>query len=298
MVKRFSILVAVLVGAFLLAYMFLFQVRYDEAAVVTTFNRPTSIKKDAGAYPCWPWPIQRVKTYSTLLQVLESETEQINTGDHSSIVVRYYVAWRIDEPLLFYNSMRDVDRAQEFLRGPLKEEFIGQLGRYRFDQLVNVDAAQGKLKDIEDAVLANLQARLADLKYGIRVEQVGIRRLLLPEANTQEVFEAMRKTRERMAAEIKASGEAQARAIEANADAARQRILAFADGRRQAIIAQGLTEAAKYYEKFRADETLAIALKRIETLKKIMAHNATIVVESRQLGAEPITAPRDTPPKP
>jgi modulator of FtsH protease HflC len=297
MVKSFSLLVAVIVGVVLLAYMFVFQVRYDEQAVVTTFNRATaaSVITQAGPQLRWPWPIQNVQTYSTLLQLYEPPAEEIQVGDGASVVPHFYLAWRIDNALDFYNSMRTVDRAKETLKPILKEEFTGQLGKYNFDQLVNLEKDKIKLAVIEDQVLKGLQAKLASLKYGIRAEQVGIPRLLLPEANTSEVFDSMRKTRERMAAEIRAQGEARARAIESNADNARTRILAFADRRAKAIVAEGMEQAVKYYETFKLDENLAIVLRRIETLKAVLAKNATIVVNSSQIGAEEITGPKSTP---
>ena len=70
------------------------------------------------------------------------------------------------------------------------------------------------------------------------------------------------------------------------ANSASRRILAFAQRRAQAIRAKGDQEAAQYYSAFRQDEPLAIFLRRIQTLEKILPHNTTFVLDANQLSLE------------
>ena len=63
MKNKLTFLIALAILAVLLSFMFFFQVRYDEVAVLTTFekaDKETSIKTDPGLYFRWPWPVQRV----------------------------------------------------------------------------------------------------------------------------------------------------------------------------------------------------------------------------------------------
>ena len=288
MKNRLTVFVGLLIGVVLLAYMFAFQVRYDQVAVLTTFDKATqdAVKREAGLYFKLPWPIQKVNTYSTRAQLLEHRLEQVSTGDGKSVVIRTYLAWRISDPLSFFVKLQNVASAGEKLAPLLSEEVSGTIGRFRMDQLVNTDRELVKLSQIEQESLTGLSKRLASLGYGIEVEQVGIRRLVLPQENTEQVFETMRQTRQRLASKARVSGEAQAEAIKSQAESARRRILAFAQRRAQAIRAQGDQEAAAYYSAFRQDETLAIFLRRIQTLESILPHNATFVLDANQLSLE------------
>ena len=297
---RFPVFVGLVITLVLVGYMFMFQVRYDQVAVLTTFDRAVapeagdegsargSLRTEPGLYARWPWPIQKVHRYSTRLQLHEHRLEQVSTADGKSVIARAFVVWRVDrsDPLSFFVKLQDVESAEQKLSPLLSEQVSGAIGRYRMDELVNVDPDRVKLTEIEAEVLRGLRGQLDRLSYGIEVMEVGIRRLVLPQESTGKVFEAMRKTRERLAASARSSGTAQALSIKSEADAAKKRILAFAQRRAQAIRAQGDKEAASYYSAFREDEALAIFLRRIETLKKILPHNATFILDSDQLSLD------------
>jgi membrane protease subunit HflC len=288
MKNRLGVVIGVLVVAVLLSYMFMFQVRYDQVAVLTTFDRATaaSIKTAPALYARLPWPIQKVQLYSTRLQLVENRLEQIQTADNKSVVVVAYLIWRIQDPLEFFTTLQDPESAKDKLLPLLSAEINGSIGRYRMDQLVNLDPDQVLLEEVEAATLAGIRERLAELRYGIAAEALGVERVMLPQESTVKVFETMRKTRERLAAYARSSGSAQAATIRSEAQSARRRILAFAQRRAEAIRAEGDKEAAQYYDTFREDQPLAIFLRRIETLKKILPHNTTFVLDAQQISVD------------
>lgn len=282
--ERVTVLIGLLIVAIFLAYMFAFQVRYDQVAVLTTFDKARqNAIKHPGLHPKWPWPIQKVRKYSTRLQLLEHRLEQVSTQDGKSVVIQSYLAWKINDPLAFFVKLQSTEAAQYKLTPLLSEELAGTIGRYGMDQLVNTDTQRVKLAAIELEALSGLTKRLQALGYGIQPAQVGIRRLVLPQENTEQVFEAMRQKRQRLASNARVSGEAQANAIISQANSARDRILAFAERRAEAIRAQGDQEAAQYYTTFQQDESLAIFLRRIQTLEKVLPHNTTFILDANQL---------------
>lgn len=299
MKSLFSKTIGALIVLVLLAYMFCFQLRYDQVAVVSTFGKarapvsaadgkiedPGSVRTQAGLYFQWPWPIQKVTRYSTLVRVLEEQLEEFQTADGSAVVVRAYVAWRIRDPLAFYNQLTDVDNARDKLL-PLVRDTKAIIGQYRFDQLVNTDPRKVQLDRVESEAAGQLQARADAQGYGIEVVQFGFRRLVLPEKVTERVFERMKADRKRRAEDARASGNAQAQAIESQATAAAGRIAAFAQRRAQAIRAQGDAEAAAVYSDFAQDQDLAIFLRRLQTLEKILPNNTTFVLPAEQLSLQ------------
>jgi membrane protease subunit HflC len=306
--SHFTLLIAVVVVAVLLAYMFAFQVRYDQVAVVQTFGNveapstneagqierndagnvvePGSLKFDPGLYFKWPWPIQKVTTYSRKIHLLESTLQQVQTADGNSVVVKTYLAWRIDNPHAFFSSVGNVEEAESKLSA-LLSNVGGLVSRdYRFDELVNNNPDRLKLDQLENEFTKWLQDRLAQItpSYGVEVEQFGIRRVLLPEDVTPEVLARMRSTREAMAARVRKEASAQAQSITSAAESHKRQILAFAEAQAQTLRTRGDRRAAQYYDAFAQNEEFAVFLRQIEALEKTLPHNTTFILDAKDLG--------------
>jgi len=285
MKNSFTILMGALIAAALLSYMFLYQVRYDQVAVRTTFDKADagSVQTEPGLKFRLPWPINKVTHYSKRLQLLEDTVEELQTADGKSVIVKTYLTWRIENPLEFYVTLKDPAEAQRQLSSRLRE-IRGLISRYRLDELVNLDKNAIKLAEIEDQAKKTLEQSLAQSGYGLKVESVGIYKIVLPESTTQKVFETMITTRERLSENALQEGQAQASAIRSEAESARERILAFAERRAQTIRSKGDREASKEYESFAANEDFAVFLRKVEALKKMLDHNTTFVLSADSLG--------------
>ena len=285
MKNSFTILLGSIITLSLLSYMFLYQVRYDQVAVRTTFDRADdgSVQETPGLKWRLPWPVHKVTHYSKRLQLLEDTVEEIQTADGKSVIVKTYLTWRIVNPLDFYVTLKDPSEAQRQLSSRLRE-IRGLISRYRLDELVNLDRDSLKLAEIEDRAKETLEASLAESGYGLKVESVGIYKIVLPEATTQKVFETMITTRERLSENALQEGQAQASAIRSEAESARERILAFAERRAQTIRSKGDREASKEYQSFAANEDFAIFLRKVEALRKMLDHNTTFVLSADSLG--------------
>ena len=285
MKNSFTILVGSIIVLALLSYMFLYQVRYDQVAVRTTFDRAEdgSVQSTPGLKWRLPWPIHKVTHYSKRLQLLEDTIEELQTADGKSVIVRTYLTWRIVNPLDFYVTLKEPSEAERQLSSRLRE-IRGLISRYRLDELVNLDRDRIKLPAIEEEAKLRLDESLAQSQYGIKVESVGIYKIVLPESTTEQVFETMIKTRERLAENALQEGQAQASAIRSEAESARDRILAFADRRAQTIRSQGDREASQEYQSFAANEDFAIFLRKVEALRKMLDHNTTFVLSADSLG--------------
>ncbi len=296
MKSRLMLFVAVILSVSLLSFMLMFQVRYDEVAVLTTLGAA-----DEGSVKTprpWPYlrlppPMQGVYKFPTRVQILEDQLEEMQTADGFAVIPRTYLAWRISDPLSFYNRVKTVEEAQKKVL-PMVRELRKIISKYRFDELVNTDMNKLKLAQAEEQALAAINAQLEAQNFGMKVEHFGIRRMVLPEQVTTKVFERMRQTRQTLAQNARSEGEFQALTIKSEAQSIQRIILAFAENRAQAIRTQGLMEAAEYYKAFKEDEQLAIFLRRIDTLKKILPHNSTFVLSAEQLGVENMLTPGKT----
>jgi membrane protease subunit HflC len=289
MKNTWTLAVGILIIVVLGLYMVTFQVRFNEAAVVTTFGRAVGVVDgDAGAgrwlgnlHWKWPRPIQQVYTYDTRVHVLDDRLEEQTTFDAISIVVSSFVTWRVDDAQQFHRALQTVENAEAQLLAKLRDA-RATIGEYTFDQLTSDDPDQLKIAEIEQRILADLREAVSqqDPPYGIAIEQVGIRRILLPEQVTQSVFDRMRDTRQRLAQQARSEGDAAANSIRSNANSARDRILAFVERRAQEIRAEGAAAAADYYEAFEADPDFAIFLRKLEALRETLQHNATFLLDT------------------
>ena len=284
MKNSLAIFIGILIIVVLVAYMVLFQVRYDEVAVKATFG---STDQDSIKTPSrwprwrWPWPIQSVRTYPTRLQLLEHQLTQIQTNDEFSVIVATYLAWRIEDPLLFFKNVKTVASAEEYLKG-----YVGDvqsiISQYKFNQLVNTES-ELMLETIEAKAQEQLDTQLSGRQYGIQVEQFGIRRILLPESVTNTVFEYMRETRQRLAENTRSSGKAEAQAIRSEAELMRDQILVYANNYAEMIRAKGDAEAEEYLEAFKRNPRFAIFLDKIKTLEKVFGEFTTFFLPAEQV---------------
>ncbi len=311
MKHKTTFILAMLIVAMFLLYIFTFQVNFNEAAVVETFGRAEDEKsavfrgdsQEGGMLGNlrfrFPPPIQYVHTFDTRVQLVEDRLEEVQLKDHRVTTIQAYVAWRIAKPLEFYRTLRTVEQAQKQLRERLRAT-NSAIGEFTFDDLTNTDPAKLKLDAAEKAVFEKLKVELEEQAkknqpYGVEIIGVGIKRIILPEAVANGVFEQMKKTREDLAQGAKTEGEAQASVIVAQAESTSKSIMSFARSRAESIRAEGDASATKYYEAFQKEPELAILLRRFETYREVLAKNTTFLIDANKgLFQEFVTPP--TPP--
>ncbi|MEM1446526.1 MAG: SPFH domain-containing protein [Planctomycetota bacterium] len=281
--NRVTLILAPIVVIALVAYSITYTVRFDETAVVTLVEEADedSLINEAGLGFKWPWPISKVYRYPKKLQVLETSQQQYQTADGKSVVASLYVAWRIENAFEFFKSVKDLDTARSRMTD-LVDNLYAQLSAYAFYELVNPDPSLIKLEDFETQATAALQQSVNQLGFGITIEKVGLRRLSLPEAVSENVFASMRTTREALAASAEQEGAARANQITSEAESIRNRILAFANSTATAIRSEGQREVVEQYEMFNEAPELAIFLARLDAMEKILSEQATIILDANQ----------------
>jgi membrane protease subunit HflC len=255
----------------------MFQVRETESALVTTFGKVTRTFTTPGLHFKWPPPVEWVQKFDSRLRILEAELGETTTKGAVPVIVNTFVVWRIADPCEFFNAVGNVTEAESKLRSQISDTQNKVVGRHFFSEFVNSDPAKIKFEQIEVEMLSELQAAVKGL-YGIEIKAAGIKQLKVSEDVSKDVFERMRKERERQTEATIAEGTAAARKIITDADSKQTELLAAADARAKAIRAQGDAEAASYYKMLEEDPQLAMFLRDIEALKKILEKRTTLVI--------------------
>jgi membrane protease subunit HflC len=266
----------VLILAVLALYLVSFQVREVESALVTTFGRPTREITEPGWYFKWPTPIEQVHKFDSRMRVLEAEMGETTTKGAIPIIVNTYVVWKIAEPLQFFNAVGTVKEAESKLLSQISDTQNKVIGGYSFSEFVNSDPGKIKFEEIQGKMLTDLKQAVRD-DYGIEIKTLGIKQLKISEDVSKDVFGRMRAERSRRTEATIAEGNAEATKIRTDADSKKTELLAAAEARAKAIQGAGDAEAAKYYKMLEEDPELAIFLRDIEALKKILEKRSTVV---------------------
>lgn len=268
----------VLLPALFAATQVLVIVREGESAVRTTFGRPDARAiTEAGLYYRWPWPVQRIQRFDARTQLFEGAVEQTLTRDGRAIIVGLFAGWRIADPVTFLQRVGTPEQARRNLGGLLGHYKNSILGQTAFDALVNPDPKALQLEAVERRILEGARPEARE-RYGIELATVGIRRLGLPEAITEKVFERMRAERKTVAERLRSEGDSEAMRLRAEADSLRDRRLAEAEAEARRVRAEGDAAAAEYYETFEKDPDLAIFLRKMDVLEKTLNERSTVVL--------------------
>ncbi len=259
-------------------YLISFQVRETESCLVTTFGKPTRSLTKPGWYFKWPFPIQQVHTFDSRMQAFEVKVEETRTAGGEPIIVKTYVVWKIAGPLEFFNAIKTVKKAEdEFLRSRIRNTQNNVIGRHYFSELVNRDPTKIKFEEIQSEMLNDLQQAVADAKCGIEIKTLGIKQFKISEEVSKEVFARMTAERNRRAEAITSQGNAEAIKIRTDAKSKSDELITAAEARAKVTRGMGDAEAAKHYKMLEADPKLAMFLRNLEALQKILENRTTFV---------------------
>lgn len=272
----FVALIIITLGLYLIS----FQVRETESCLKTTFGEATIEDEitEPGWYFKWPFPIQQVHRFDSRMRTYEVESEETTTAGGDPIIVSTYVVWKISRPLEFFNVTKTVKRAQdEILHSRIRNAQNNVIGRHYFSEFVNNDPSKIAFEGIQNEMLTTLQQDITDTKCGIEIAALGIKQLKVSEEVSKAVFERMKAERTRIEKEITSGGEGEAVKIKTDAESKRDELIAAAEARATAIRGKGDAEAAKHYERLEADPELAMLLRDIESLQKMLEDKTTFV---------------------
>lgn len=278
-------LLTIVVGLLLLVIfallLFVFQVRQNEVAVVTTFGQPTRPITQPGAYFKWPWPVQKVTKLDQRIQNFESKFEETLTADQRQLLIMVYIGWKIADPALFYNSFANgsVAEAERSLDG-LVRSAKGKIGQHPFSDFVSTDEKNLKFVETEKEMLDEIQVQSRS-HYGIEIRFLGIKRIQLPESITQKVFDRMTAERKKEADRLLAEGEEQASKIQSAARLERDELLAKAEAEATRIRGEGDAKAAESFSVFQQDPELALFIMKLNSLEQILKERATLILDPR-----------------
>ncbi len=259
--NRLIIPLVVLVALLLLTSVYV--VNEPEQVIVTQFGKPVG---DPVLTPGLKFKlpfIQKVHRFEKRFLEWDGDPNQLPTRDKRFIWVNMYARWRITDPLLFFQRLRDERGAQTRLDDILDGEVRNAIASYNLVQVVRtsnrtpaqtegvasdetilVEIGKGRTA-IRDEILANSQARTADL--GIEILDVEFKRINYVAEVQRKVYERMISERQRIADRFRSEGMGQAFRIRGEKDRELLRIRSEAYRKAQEIKGKADAEATGIY---------------------------------------------------
>jgi len=278
----FRVVLAVIIVGLLVGYSMSFQVSEGSNAVVTRFGQPRRPITEAGLFFKWPWPIEQAHQVDVRRRIHNTPFSATFTRDRKNVVLLTYVVWRTEDPLLFLQSLGSRAEAEEKLDGMVVHKKNYYLSGYDLSALVSTNPEDIKTEEIEAKILADV-AKDAWEKFGIRVEQVGIKRIAYPEENMTAVLEQMKAERQAEAGKLRAEGEKAANDIMSEAVVRRQEILREGKEEMGEIRGRAASQAAQISEEaIRWDPDFYQFWRSLQAIEKTLGPEAMLILRTDQ----------------
>jgi membrane protease subunit HflC len=274
--------IAVTVTGLLLAYGSSFEVREAQNVIVTRFGNPVRTVRQPGLHWKIPWPIEQVHAIDMRYQYFNTPLTTTFTRDRKNVVLLSYVVWRVDNALLFFQSLGTAKAAEQKLGGMVAAGKNFHMGNYDLAALVSTVPGEIQTDRVEAGILADVQPPARE-KFGIQVEQIGIKRIAYPEENIASVLDQMRAERRAEAGQLRAEGKKNATQIRNDALVKAEEILR--DGREEAGKIRGRAEnraAEIYAQAHRLDPQFYEFWRSMQVIKKTLGRNATVILRNDQ----------------
>lgn len=231
----FGIIGILAVAVAVLGYLATYVVDPTRQALVLQFGAVKDAVRDPGLHFKTPL-VQNVIFIDKRILDLNLPPVEAIAADKKRLLVDAFARYRITNPVLFYQTVNNINEANQRLSTFLQASLRAELGRATFEQIVR-DNRANLMEKIRADVSSSADA------IGIDVIDVKIRRADLPQANSEAIFRRMQTERQREATEIRAQGEEQARRTRARAD--RTATVIRADAQRDGEIIRGDGDAER-----------------------------------------------------
>lgn len=266
------ILTIILVIFFVLSNCF-FIVNEKEQALILQFGEFVKTIDKPGLKFKLPL-IQEVKKYSTMILHLNTDSKEVITREQKRSVVNAYAKYQILDPLQFFKTVTDDLTIKRRLNAIFDSSLRQIIGGVNLSTLLSSqrNEVMAKIKD-----LINIEAQ----KFGVKVIDVRIVRVDLPEENSTAIYKRMQTDREKEAREFRAEGAEEAARIRAKADKEAEIIMATANKQAELIKAQGDGIANKIYaSSYSQDSEFFTFYRSLQAYKKSLNKDNTSIIIS------------------
>jgi membrane protease subunit HflC len=224
---RVAIIVVVVLLLIVMRGVF-YVVNESDQVIITQFGKPVGQPVESPVLHVKIPLIQKTHRFDKRFLEWDGDSNQLPTKDKRFIWVDTYARWRITDPLLFFQRLRDERGAQTRLDDILDGETRNAIANHNLVELIRSTNRKPVTTELEEdemtlepikygreairkEVLENAQSRTEDL--GIEILDVQFKRINYVEEVRQKVYERMIAERQRIADRFRSEGAGEASRI-------------------------------------------------------------------------------------
>ena len=299
MTRQTGLLIVVLVVAAILVGQALYVIREDKQVIITQFGRPVGDPVTApGLHIKLPF-IQKVNEFENRWLAWDGDANQMPTLDKRFIWVDTFARWRISDPLLFFQRVRDERGAQTRLDDILDGETRKAVANVKLIEVVRsterefaVSAdliAGGEMKEQEtittgrEAIVGEIlkSASAKTSEFGIELVDVRFKRLNYVEEVRRSVYERMISERQKIRDRLRSEGHGRSAEIRGSKEKALKRITSEAYRTAQGISGAADSTATRVYaDAYGRDAEFYSFLKTLESYRQTVTESGTLVLST------------------
>jgi membrane protease subunit HflC len=279
-----------------------------QQAIITEFGKPVGQPvTDAGLHFKRPFT-QDVNLIDKQILEWDAQRSEMPTRDKLYISVGMFARWRITKPLEYFRRLRDERSAQSRLDDILGSEARNAIAKHDLIEVIRTTKDRKPLRDetltpqtggngtigvlqpilkgrtaIEHEIRDAAKAKLAEL--GVELLDVRFKRINYNPSVVEKIYERMISERQQIASRFRSEGEGEAAkilgdrerdlsVIESEAYKTVQQMRGDADAKATAIYAAAYSQSAEA-------RSLYSFVKTMDTYKKVLSENDTLVLSSR-----------------
>ena len=267
----FVVSLIILAAAFVVGSAAFFTVSETEQVLVRRFGEPTRVITEPGLNVKIPF-IDTATYFEKRLLSFDGDSQEIPTKDQKQLIVDAFARYRIVDTLRFFQSVGSVAGMEARLPNIINSALRQVLGEVDMSRILTE----------ERAVLMRKSTQVAtenSKEFGIEVVDVRMKRVDLPDENSQAVFRRMQTKREEEARDIRAGGDRESRTIRAKAD--RDQRVILAEARKTAEILRGEGDAqaqAIYNDAYTKDREFFDFWRSMQALERGLGSDSTTYV--------------------
>jgi membrane protease subunit HflC len=264
-------LIAVAVLAIALVSSTFFTIDETEQGIVIQFGSYVRTVQEPGLHVKLPF-IQAVTTYDKRLLRYDAAPAEFLTRDKKALVVDIYARFRIVDPLKFYQTLRDMTRAQARLDAIISSSLREAVASHDQSDIIT---------EKREPIMADVarQTRGKTEEFGVEILDVRIKRTDFPREIAESIYARMRAERGRISKRYRSEGVEEQLKIKAGTDKERTIILAEARGRSEEIRGKGDGQSIRIYaQALRQDPEFYSFLKSLQIYKDSLKEGTKLVL--------------------
>ncbi len=267
-----------------------------QQVIITRFGEPVGeAVTEPGLHFLTPF-VQKANFFEKRFLEWDGDPNQVPTRDKRFIWVDTYARWRIDDPLLFFQRLRDERGAHSRLDDILDGETRNAVARHDLVEVVRSTNREAAVEETEteDAdellqqitvgrqaiakeILKTASGRTSDL--GIELVDFRFKRINYVEEVQRDVFARMIAERNRVAERYRSEGEGEAARIGGEKERDLQRIQSEAYREAQEIRGKADAEATQIYARaYNKDASFYAFTKSLETYEKTLDQDSILIL--------------------